>query len=704
MPATAAYGTIREAGRFSIRLPTLVCLAALISTCACMPARLSGADKVPLDLYGDPLPAGAAVRLGSIRFRINSSARVEGLSFASNNRTLVVAGGNRLALFQAPTGKPMYDISTGEQWIRDLRLIPGLHQAVTLGHEFDETVPDNFYSLKCWDLANRKLVSSFRFAGGAHLRITPDGKTAITGNGLGVVQFWNFADGKEIRNRRFENGIQTLALSADGDLLAVSAGNSVHYWNWRTGDEPVQVRVGRTVQSLVFSSDGRLLAEGPDSQTDIILRDVRTREVKAQLSDAERNPLYVHSLAFSPDGRWLAGTNSIHLSGRPIDRRVHVWDISTGMIRNSFATGGDSPRHVCFSANGRWLAAAGDDSIVNVWDTTTGQPLDDGVVAHAKEVNAVRLSHDGHTAVTASADGTVRVWDATTGKQRHIMQHANTVRGADVSPDGALIASSSHDDTVRLWDTATGKPLHRLRGHGDLGGLRTVAFAADGRSFASWGDHDSTLRIWDVKTGEAISDRPLSPLPRPGNKRDELRFTLNKAVLSPGARELVFCVRDAIVIFDVESGKEVRRLAHADGNMVSLAIGPDATLLATSSWGRPREIALASGGFRSSADKDHIIRVREVTTDRELFNVPLPDHGAGPVAFSADGGLLALAVCGTEGSLEIVDARSGAVLQSMDALPPDPSALAFSGDGKRLACGYIHGSVLIWDLKVPMKD
>ncbi len=700
MAPTSPKSTFRE---YAIRLTRTLRVLALLSIGACFPTSLTAADNVRVDLYGDALPAGADARLGSERFRV-VGGRKYGLGFSGNNRTLVVAAEERRLVFlHAPSGKHMYEVSTGDQWIKELRLLPDLQRAITLGHEFDETVPENFDSLKSWDLPSRGLVFSVKIAGGEHFQITPDGKTAITGNGTGGVQIWGVADGKEITRRQFGKRIHALAISPDAEVLAVSSSNLVHFWKWRNDEEaPVEIRVGRTVQSLAFSPDGSLLAEGPDSRDEIIVRDAQTRAVKMRLLDGAKNLMYVHSLAFSPDGKFLAGTNSIHLRDRQIDRRVHIWNVATGNIQQSFATGGDSPRFVTFSPNGRWLAAAGDDAVVNVWDMTTNKALGEEILAHEKGIVSIRLSQDGRTAITASGDGSVRVWDSDTGKQRHLLRHNNSVRSADLSPDGRLIASSGLDNSVRLWETTTGKELYRLPGHGDLGGRHAIAFASDGQSFASWGDHDSHLRQWNVHAGKAIAEREVSPVARPKKEQNVGRWNgPQQAVFSLDAREIVFCQGDAIVIFSVESGEEMRRLAHADGPIVALAVGPGARLLATSAWGRPKQIALANGGIRSSTEKGNMVRVHDVAADRELFSVQLPDGGAGPVAFSADGRLLAIAIRGSEGSLKVLDATTGELLQEMAGLTSDPSALGFSGDGKWLACANGHGTALLWKLTVP---
>ena len=58
---------------------------------------------------------------------------------------------------------------------------------------------------------------------------------------------------------------------------------------------------------------------------------------------------------------------------------------------------------------------------------------------------------------------------------------------------------------------------------------------------------------------------------------------------------------------------------------------------------------------------------------------------------------------GPEGSILILNARSGEILQTMEELPPDPTKVSFSGDGKRLACAYGHGTALIWDLKISVQ-
>src|SRR5258707_9521229 len=70
------------------------------------------ADDLPsrTDRYGDPLPAGAAVRLGTVRYRVATGQT--GLAFAADNQTLVCGTPNReIVLLDVATGKRVREIA-----------------------------------------------------------------------------------------------------------------------------------------------------------------------------------------------------------------------------------------------------------------------------------------------------------------------------------------------------------------------------------------------------------------------------------------------------------------------------------------------------------------------------------------------------------------------------------------------------------------
>ena len=71
---------------------------------------------------------------------------------------------------------------------------------------------------------------------------------------------------------------------------------------------------------------------------------------------------------------------------------------------------------------------------------------------------------------------------------------------------GAFDGRSS-DGTVWLWDRASGRPIQQMIGHertfGRSNAIVGLTFSPDGTRLAS-GSEDHTARIWDVVTGKEI--------------------------------------------------------------------------------------------------------------------------------------------------------------------------------------------------------
>jgi serine/threonine protein kinase len=294
-----------------------------------------------------------------------------------------------------------------------------------------------------------------------------------------------------ITYREHTEKIHKLAWSPDGKHIASSSlDETMHIWQALTGSSVLIQRVNSLqATSIAWSPDGKCIAATSGLASDTIqIYDASSGQISTKYANYTDHEESIQALAWSPDGRYMASAGE--------DKTVQVWDVTTGRTIHTHRGHSMNVTNVAWSPDSRRIASCSEDKTVQVWDATNGGNIF-VYYAHQDKVNAVTWSPGSTHIASASEDRTIHVWDASSGRKVLMYSsHDGGVTDVAWAHDGLRIASSSLDETVQIWHVMTGNTLFTYTSHTDW--ISSIAWSPDGKYIAS-GSWDKTIQVWEVK-------------------------------------------------------------------------------------------------------------------------------------------------------------------------------------------------------------
>ncbi|MCT7995296.1 WD40 repeat domain-containing protein [Laspinema sp. C5] len=292
----------------------------------------------------------------------------------------------------------------------------------------------------------------------------------------------------------------------------------------------------------------------------------------------------IQSLAFSPDGRFIA------LGGGRNDPRIEIWDLQQEKRIRHWKTSQNRVLALTFSPDGNTLVSSADGGAIEVWDVQEGKLLH-RFLEHRSNVVSLAISPDGRNLVSGGLDG-IRFWDLGDRQLIRVLLNLQPIYSVAFRGDGQLIAAGTHQGNIILWPVIpsegtaiVGNPLTTSFQHDR--GITTLDFTPDGNRLIA-GSFDATIKCWDLVNRELLYSLVDHPT------------WIKSLKINPNGQLFASASEDGIRFWNLETGEAVGFISAESDWAQAIAWYPDGLTLATG--GLDRIVNLWRGGIGPNED------------------------------------------------------------------------------------------------------
>jgi WD40 repeat protein len=303
---------------------------------------------------------------------------------------------------------------------------------------------------------------------------------------------------------------------------------------------------------------------------------------------------------------------------------------------------------------------------------------------------------------TGHADGVVRVWSSLDELSKELDLSSGMVLSLDFEQTSNLLAIGTVDGTLATWDVDGDTPPNEFSGHD--GSTRKVSFLDNNRMVS--GGEDDKIIVWDVESKRQIN----SVVSEHGGVID---FAINGDVLSsvgPDGVVRLWAI-DELELIDTLRGHD--DLIWSIGNLGErgfVSVGQDGSIRWwNASKSHPKTYTIEShlpasdvtfvwsDTLVSVSDPDHNLQIFNVSTGESSVVEPNVKRELSVVEFVPT---TSFVVTGdVEGDVLLWDTEKKKQIKLVGNCQHQISSLDVTSFGKKVAAGSFGGQICVWDLR-----
>jgi len=530
--------------------------------------------------------------------------------------------------------------------------------------------------VELWDLVSRRQFRTFSLPGAVLTLAFNARGTLLAAAGGEVVRVWNVADGLPVMTLQAADtgtGPQAgIAFTDDGSVLAFSGSDRTCIWSLL---DRRQLRCFDVPGGFIAFHQGTLAVAGQPHIRDnesidlskhytVTLIDVQS---EAQIAQLTGDTYYVRAITFSHDGAIVVwGHGRCH--GNENCESIRAWSNGGTTVTNRAVI--NNVMAASFCRDSRELIAGSNEGDVTLWRTPSSSEAFHSDVPIGGKVYADAVACDAAGLLVASADnrGRIFLWDQVHKRPVYTLTGLVTaVESLGLAGNAELITGNrgprfegGYSESITRWDLDTGRPPR------SVGGTLPLATNWRTRSFAAG-------------VGKSPENAKIGILTPNGSVETDLPALGARIALSRDQRLLAVAVNDELSLWQTAPLKKLFDLPRINQfHYEQLAFSPNGERLA-------------------AANDDGTVRLWSTTTPSLLCILGVrqgSEHTVWAAVFSRDGKTIASG--GNDQHVDLWDAESCKLRESLTGNAGAVKSLAYSGHGDLLASGSSDGTISLW--------